>query len=708
VRHGGAAAIPSYLRHGLESVKKTDQVVDVGTGFGAPGPSSGTSDPDRSHEMSVTMAQGMRRLGTPIAALLGLALAALVASSWLVNRDALRSAIEAQIRAVTGLDLVVNGSIDVSLFPGSYVSFHDVGLKGGGTADPALRVDVLTANLRLLPLLLQRFEIADVMMLRPQIHIVRDSDGTSNWTPFIQTITRTMRPGAENQMSFSEIRIQDGIVALDDGAQGTEKLDDVDLSLAWPSISRSFAATGQFDWRGQRIEGSISISDFLAALSGDRSGLKMRLASPPLKLAFDGTVANRTSALLEGTLSIDSPSLREALRWTGQTPLGAGGFGRFALRARANVVGGAIALTNVNVELDGNTAEGVMTYTNNGRQTLQATLAADALDFTPYISTFRLLANGARDWNRQMFDLKALSTTDLDMRLSAARVTVGSSKLGRTAFGANLRNGVLALSVGEAQMYGGVVRGSFGIARADTMADIKAELQFTDVDLQACAGELFGVSSLSGRGNLNVSLTASGSSPFGLAQSLDGNATLTGHDGAISGFNVEQLLKRLERRPLSGSGNFRSGSTPYNDLTVAVKFSDGVATADDIRVEGPTARITMTGTASVPTREYDFKGVASLQSAANGGNSFDLPFVVQGPWDDPLIFPDPESLIRRAPAAAPLLDAVKDKLGAVKDKNVRSMLERFTGGLNPAPAPQESPTPTPSDTPSADDPDKPN
>jgi AsmA protein len=648
----------------------------------------------------------MRRLGTPIAALLGLALAGLVASSWLVNRDALRSAIEAQIRAVTGLDLIVKGTIDVSVFPGSYVSFHDVGLKGGGTDDPALKVDVLTANLRLLPLLLQRFEIADVMMLRPQIHVVRDPDGTSNWTPFIQTITRTMRPGAESQMSFSEIRIQDGILAFEDGAsQAAEKLDDIDLSLAWPSISRSFAATGQFDWRGERIEGSVSISDFLAALSGDRSGLKMRLASPPLKLAFDGTVANRTSALMEGTLTVDSPSLRDALRWTGQTPLGAGGFGRFALRARANVVGASIALTNVNVELDGNTAEGVMTYSNNGRPTLQATLAADALDFTPYMSTFRLLANGARDWNRQMFDLKALSTTDLDMRLSAARVTVGPSRLGRTAFGANLRNGVLALSVGEAQMYGGIVRGSFGIGRADTMADVKAELQFTDVDLQACANELFGISSLSGRGNLSVSLTASGSSPFGLAQSLDGSATLNGHDGAIAGFNVEQLLKRLERRPLSGSGNFRSGSTPYDNLTVAVKFSDGVATADDIRVEGPTARISMTGTASVPTREYDFKGVASLPQAANGGSTFELPFVVQGPWEDPLIFPDPESLIRRAPAAAPLLDAVKDK--KTRDA-VRSVLERFTGGLKPAPTPQESPTPTPSETPSATDQAKPN
>jgi len=623
----------------------------------------------------------MKRLGTPIAALLGVALTGLILTSWLINRDALREAVEAQIRAVTGLDFAVKGNIDVSVFPGSYVSFHDVGLKGGGTADPALRVDVLTANLRLLPLLLQRFEIADVMMLRPQITVTRAADGESNWTPFIQTTARTLKPGADNQVSFSEIRIQDGTLTYEDaGNHASEKLDDIDLSLAWPSISRSFAATGQFDWRGERVDGSISVSDFVAALSGDRSGLKARLSSVPLKLAFDGTVANRTSAMMEGTLTIDTASLRNALQWTGQPAPGHGGFGRFALKARANVVGASIALTNVNVELDGNVAEGVMTYSNNGRQSLQATLAADALDFTPYISTFRLLASGARDWNRQLFDLNALSSTDLDMRLSAARVTVGPSKLGRTAFGANLRGGALALSVGEAQVYGGIAKGSFGVARSDAVADVKATFQFIDVDLQSCASELFGITKLSGRGNLNVSLAAAGSSPFGLASSLDGTATLTGHDGAIAGFNVEQLLKRLERRPLSGAGNFRSGATPYDNLTVAVKFADGIATAEDIRVEGPASRVTLTGTASVPTREYDLKGTASLPTAANGAAGFELPFVVQGPWDDPLIFPDPESLIRRSPASAPLLDAVKDR--KTRDA-LRSVIERFTG-MKPA------------------------
>jgi len=477
----------------------------------------------------------------------------------------------------------------------------------------------------------------------------------------------------------------DGTIALRDLARGeTETIEEVELSVAWPAIAKSLGATGHFVWRGERVYASLSLSDFLAALSGERAGLKFRVNAPPLKLAFDGHIGHLPTLKVEGTLAADSESLRNALLWVGQKPLPGGGFGRFSLKAQMHAVGNTVALSGVNVELDGNAAEGVMTYANNGRQTLQATLAADALDFTPYISTFRLLASGARDWNRQLFDLNALSTTDLDMRLSAAKLTVGPTKLGRTAIGANLRNGTLALSVGEAQVYGGIAKGSFGIARSDTVADIKAQFQFTDVDLQACATELFGLNKLSGRGNINVSLLASGSSPFGLVQSLDGSATVTGHDGAIAGFNAEQLLKRLERRPLSGGGNFRNGSTPYNNLTIAVKFSDGIATAEDIRVEGPAAKITLTGTASVPTREYDMKGVASLNSASG----FELPFMVQGPWDDPLIFPDPESLIRRSPASAPLLDMLKDRKGG---DAVRSAIERITGsGKRPAPA--EAPT----------------
>jgi len=632
--------------------------------------------------MPLTIAQGMKRLGLPLLAIFGVVLAGMASLSLLLDRDALRKAVETQIRAVTGLDLVVNGDVEVNIFPQSYVAYHKVGLKGGNATDPALQVETLVANLRLLPLVLQRFEIADAILFRPKIRVVRDAEGTSNWTPFITTLTRTLKPDVDSPLSFSEIRIQDGTLTYSDATGRIETADDINLSLAWPSISRSFAATGELTWRGAQVDGSISVNDFIAALSGERSGLRLRVAAPLLKAAFDGTVTNKTSLMLDGILTADSASLRNALRWFGQTPPGSGGFGRFALKARANLVGPSLALTNVNVELDGNSAEGVISYSDAGRQTLQATLAAGALDFTPYIGTFRLLASGARDWNRQAFDLSPLSVTDLDVRLSAARVTVGSTQLGRTALGANLRGGALALSVAETQIFGGIAKGSIAAASSGPAADLKAQFQLVDVDLQSCARELLGITRLTGRGNLILALNASGTSPFGLAQTLTGSATLTGHDGAISGFNVEQLLRRLERRPLSGGGNFRTGQTPFDTLKINVHFSDGVATADEIMINGPSTALTLSGTASVPAREYDLKGTASLVSSSASVPAFELPFVVQGPWDDPLIFPDPVSLIRRSPASAPLLDAVKDR--RTRDA-VRSVIERITG-QRPAPA----------------------
>ncbi len=401
-----------------------------------------------------------------------------------------------------------------------------------------------------------------------------------------------------------------------------------------------------------------------------------------MKLAFDGTVVNRDHLAVDGNLTVNSASLRDTLRWAGHDVPPGAGFGRFSLKARANATETSIALANVNVELDGNVAEGVMSYGSDGRQTLQGTLAAEALDVTPYVSTIRMMAGGARDWNRQPFDLRGLSGNDLDLRLSATRMTIGKTNIGRTALGLNVRDGALMLSVGEAQLFGGVAKGSFNVTRADAKADVKAQFQLTDVDLEACLGELFGMRRIAGKGTLGVTLEAAGANPFGLAQSLDGRATLTSQNGALTGFNIEQLLKRLERRPLSGAGDFRNGRTPYDKLTVVLRLNDGIATTEDVRLDGPTVQLGLTGAASIPTREFDLKGVASLVPPAGATRTFELPFVIQGPWDDPLILPDSESLLRRSPASAPLLDAVRDR--RARDA-VKSAIERLTGGQRSAP-----------------------
>ena len=246
------------------------------------------------------------------------------------------------------------------------------------------------------------------------------------------------------------------------------------------------------------------------------------------------------------------------------------------------------------------------------------------------------------------------------------------------------------MTVGEAQAFGGILKGSFALAASDRGADLKSHLQFADVDLENCLNELFNFRRLEGRGNLTLNIEAAGESVLALTRAMNGTASLIGRQGALTGLNVEQLLRRLERRPLSGAGDFRAGRTPYERLTAIFKIAQGEAVVEDMRMEGPKVRLGVVGSASIPSRDFDLRGVAAL--VANGPNdapAFELPFVVQGPWDDPIMLPDTQILILRSPAATPLLEAVKNR--NTRD-TVRSAIERLTGAAPPgAPAAAKPP-----------------
>ena len=131
-------------------------------------------------------------------------------------------------------------------------------------------------------------------------------------------------------------------------------------------------------------------------------------------------MSHRPTLRIEGVLAADSPSLRETMRWATDRSTSGSAFQRFALKAQTSVVGRNIALSKVNVELDGNSGEGVLTYVADGRQTLQGTLAVERLNLTPYLSAFRLL-NSERGWSRMPLELDALGGIDVDLRISAAR-----------------------------------------------------------------------------------------------------------------------------------------------------------------------------------------------------------------------------------------------------------------------------------------------
>jgi AsmA protein len=638
------------------------------------------------------VATGLKRLAIAAAAMVAVAFVTLIALSFLMPAAVVRDAVAKQIQAVTGLDPILRGDVSVSLFPSGTVTFRNVLLGDDRTGEPAVVTDELTARLRYFPLLAGRIEIADVTLVRPTITVTFSPDGLSNWSGLMETLARALAPNPGRTASFSEIGINDGTIVVRDTQKGSiERLDNVEFQIAWPSISRSFGANGHLVWHGEPVEASLTLTDFLAALSGQRSGVKVRLAGAPLKLAFDGAASAQPTLKLEGTLSVDAPSLRDAMRWTGKSKVPFGGFGRFALRAQSTIGGGVVSLANVNVELDGNTAEGVLTLSSGDHRMVQGTLAADALDLTPYVTGMRLLAANERKWDQLPIALDGLADLNLDLRLSAASIKIATAQLGRTAVAANMRDGKLDVTIGESQAYGGVVKGAVGVASTNGGVEAMTHVQFVDVDLESCLGQVFGIQKIAGRGNLMLNIDGSGDSVLALTNTLNGTASLTAHNGALVGLNVEQLLRRLERRPLSGNGDFRSGRTPFDQLVLNLAIDHGMVAVQDMHIDGPAVRLAVGGQASVPLRDLDLKGTATLISSATT-TEFELPFVVQGRWDDPIMLPDPQSLIRHSGAAAPLLDAVK---GRTAGDAVRSVIDQLMAQppAEPAAAPVAAPAP---------------
>ena len=106
---------------------------------------------------------------------------------------------------------------------------------------------------------------------RPTINVTFLPGGRSNWSGLGAALAHALEPNPNRSASFSEIGIHDGtIVVHDSQKRTTQQLDDVEFQVAWPSISRTFAANGQFTWRDQPVDASLTLSDFQAALTGRR------------------------------------------------------------------------------------------------------------------------------------------------------------------------------------------------------------------------------------------------------------------------------------------------------------------------------------------------------------------------------------------------------------------------------------------------------
>ena len=598
----------------------------------------------------------LKQLTAGALGILALVLAGLFVAPYFISHEQARVAVILAVHNATGVEPEIAGAVHLSLLPTPAVRLEDVRLIDG--TRPPFEAAAIHASVRLLPLVYGKVEIDTLTFRYPHLMVETAADGS------MMLGLPMRRRAAAAQDDLPEIRFEKGTVQFEDGRG--ETLTHVDAAVA--SAGAGLNATGSFQWRGQPATFSLSVSDLTALERGNRSAVRLRVEGDALKLGFDGGVAYRNGLQADGTVAAEAPSLRAVLtQMLAAPPVTRAGFGPFKLKGQLAIAANAASVTRLAVELDGNRAEGGLTIKPSGeRMTVQATLATDLADLTPYSGGLAMTDENGRDWSREPIDLSGLYGLDFDMRFSAARVFVRKTEIARVAATATVRNGALTLNVGDARFHGGVLRGRATIARSPKgEADVRIEGNVMNFDLAPGLATLASVRNLEGKGNLTVALRSQGGHMQALTSDLDGTVTLEAAGGALTGINIEQVLRKLERNPIAVTAGLGGGRTAFDRLNARLRVLSGTALIEEARIENAQIRVRLSGETSVVHRDFNVSGLATLlrSTAAKFEEPFEFPFMVRGPWAQPYLLPDPAALLYRsgdtAPLASPLQQALR-------------------------------------------------
>ena len=167
---------------------------------------------------------------------------------------------------------------------------------------------------------------------------------------------------------------------------------------------------------------------------------------------------------------------------------------------------------------------------------------------------------------------------------------------------------------------------------------ISASAELADADLGAGFAD-FGWPGLSGNGGARFAVETSGASPAAAVAPLSGSASLNIAQGAIAGVNLEEALRRSQRRPIDVARDMRLGGTAFHRLAVELALEEGRRPSRQRRDGLRRGRGDARGRDQSCRAKLGFArpGDADRLTGAESQNAARLTIDVGGPWSSPSV-----------------------------------------------------------------------
>ena len=260
-----------------------------------------------------------------------------------------------------------------------------------------------------------------------------------------------------------------------------------------------------------------------------------------------------------------------------------------ALKSRIMGDAERVRFEDAEVTLEGKPARGGLDLLLTGRlPTVAGTLAFDTLDLRAFLSAFTPLdpSSGA---GPGIIDADFAGRLNLDLRLSAAKATIGAIALADVAATARVSDGMAAFDISDASAFGGNIQAGLRFDRKADGMQVEMRLLASDIDGGAF-GAAAGMTRLApiGRGTVSVILKGDGSSwnSLILATPTDRFSASFGQ-GALSGIDLEGLLARSGEGASFALDEVSKDASPIDALELKANIADGVATIEKAEARSP-------------------------------------------------------------------------------------------------------------------------
>jgi AsmA protein len=555
--------------------------------------------------------------------------------------------VERHVLAVLSTQLGVKASTAapgaVALLPVPRVIANDVTVTSADGQVTA-RLPRLRADIRLLPLLVGRIEFDRLVLAAPQIDVHL---GPEQADPLqaLSSLTLSRLPA----MPRVEIT-ENGAIFLRSGPGIISSIRDINIVVEPHSAGDAVQASGGLVWRGERLDFAFATN------SAERAILPMlRVRSDMLTLDFASARASRPTAgaaPIEGQLQVSARSMSRLGSWLASGSPVTLPLGSTALAGRLRVSEEGAQIGNASLTLGSDLLDGALDVRRReSRWRLTGTLAGKNLDIgrpQAGIDIGRLSIPDAAA--TAQIDIDDLVAHDVDLRLSLQRLRLPGMVLTDVAGQIMATDQRLDISISNAGLYGGVVRGRGSVSRLPSGMEFRTQVSADKVDLAQLSSDLFDARRITGVGTFQHVLETSGRTPAELVNQATGKFVVTARGGDFMGTNLSDAMRRIERQPLSVARDWRGGRTSFEQMTMTGVIAGGVVEISDARGAGPAFRLALDGQISLADRIFKLGG--NVQST-NGVTT--VPFEVHGPLTDPSVQVNTRAFLERSGAAAPLL-----------------------------------------------------